>query len=272
METKMAAKNGPVAGLPGLRKLWPLALATILIAIDSVAASAACLDVRKDDTLTLGGRLTFQVFGGAPFNGGVAKGDTPEPSYILRLDDPVCVVGDDFLKSDQGVDRVQISSNADHDKAALVFAQLRHLVGLHVTVTGRSAFGAHTGHHHAPLMLPASSVQGDADQAANDASALAAVQGFYLALAAGNGEAAAKYLVSEKRSSGPLSAAAMTRFYGALDEPLSLIEVIPAAEQAFHVRYAFTASSRRCEGEAIVTTTRLNDATLISSIRTPNGC
>jgi hypothetical protein len=98
------------------------------------------------------------------------------------------------------------------------------------------------------------------------------VQGFYLALAADNGKQAVAFLVPEKRQSGPLSANAITKFYGVLDEPLSLIDVIPIASNEYKVRYTFVSHrTKRCNGEALVRT-QLKGENLITSIQSLSGC
>lgn len=235
--------------------------------------SASCLDLRRNDTLSFEGTLTFRIFGGPPYNGGVTRGDTPEPSYILKLDRAICVTGDEFLAPDEMIDVVQVYPEAERDNSGAVSFKLRSLVGSRVKVVGNSAFGAHTGHHHAPLMLPITAVDRDVGATAGYGTAMTSIQGFYLALAAGDGNEAVRFLVPEKRSSGPLSAAAITGFYGRLREPLSLLNVKPTGPSEFRVRYTFVpASLKRCEGEAIVQTVRLQDENLISSIRTLNGC
>ncbi|MGO9174029.1 MAG: hypothetical protein ACLP7P_18985 [Rhodomicrobium sp.] len=102
---------------------------------------------------------------------------------------------------------------------------------------------------------------------------MTAVQAFYLALAAGNGEEAASFLIPQKRASGPLSANAITNFYFNLEEPLTLIDVVPVRPDEFRVRYTFAArAAQRCDGVAIVKTTQIGSENLIASIKALNGC
>jgi hypothetical protein len=238
-----------------------------------VPARGACLDVTKAGPVSFVGTLTFRIFGGPPYNGGVTRGDTPEPTYILKLDRPICATGEDFVDPANSIDNVQVYPEWDQDKSGAIAERLRRLVGMHVRVEGKSAFGAHTGHHHAPLLLPINSVARDADPTEAYDTPMTTVQGFYMALAAGSGEQASAFLVPEKRSRGPLSAEAMTRFHGRLDEPLSLIDVSPVSANEFRVRYTFVARQpRRCDGEALVRTVRLHGENLISSIQALNGC
>jgi hypothetical protein len=112
-----------------------------------------------------------------------------------------------------------------------------------------------------------------APPAAALAGAAATVQAFYQALAAGDGEAAARWVIPEKRRSGPFSARAMTRFYGSLAEPLKLIDVETIAPDEVRARYTFASSaSSRCDGVAIVRTQNRRGQPLISSIKALNGC
>jgi len=52
------------------------------------------------------------------------------------------------------------------------------------------------------------------------------VQAFYMALGAADGNDASKFVIAEKRSSGPLSASVITTFYGKLIVPLTL-DILP---------------------------------------------
>jgi hypothetical protein len=236
----------------------------------SRSADAACLDIGNDKPLSLSGKLSFQIFGGAPYNGGVQQGDTPEPTYILRPDTSFCVIGDEFLDEGQVIDRVQVYP----DQGYVSLPQnLRRLVGRRVTVNGRSAFGAHTGHHHAPLMLPISGVAPLTVAPDTDQTAMTTVQAFYLALAAGSGEEATRFVVAEKRTQGPFSAAAITGFYKRLKEPLELIEVIAIHPDEYRVRYKYVASSsKRCDGTSVVRTVKRDQNNYVLSVKAINGC
>lgn len=247
-----------------------VAAAFAVISFGTGVAHGACLDVSKEGVLVFTGTLTFQIFGGPPYNGGVTKGDTPEPSYILKLDSPICAEGDDFVDPNTKVDRIQVYADSSLDGLE---PKLKRLIGQRVTVQGKSIFGAHTGHHHAPLVLPVGSVEKDPDPTAAYETPMTTVQAFYLALGAGSGEEAVRFVVPEKRRSGPFSAEAITRFYGNLDEPLTLTNVAALSGHEYRVRYRFVArGGKRCDGESLVKTVRLREENLISSITTLNGC
>ena len=104
-------------------------------------------------------------------------------------------------------------------------------------------------------------------------TAMTTVQAFYAALSAGNGEEAAKFVIPKKRSSGPLSATAISKFYGNLPEPLTLVDVVATRSGEYRVRYRYVASGpRRCDGESIVRTTQVSGSNLIESIKAVSGC
>jgi len=116
------------------------------------AADAACIDVKQTDRLSFQGTLSHQIFPGPLNFEDVRKGDAREPAYILTLDAPACAVGDDFLNASESFDRNQLLPDDARPDPALS-RTLRRLVGKGVSVQGASAFGAHTGHHHAPLLV-----------------------------------------------------------------------------------------------------------------------
>jgi hypothetical protein len=100
----------------------------------------------------------------------------------------------------------------------------------------------------------------------------AVVRAFYGSLRAGDGASAAAHVVPEKRSSGPYSSGAMTRFYGGLAEPIQLLGVTPAGAGRYRVRYHYSAGRSSCSGSAIVGVTNRGGQDLIRSIRALNGC
>jgi len=84
------------------------------------------------------------------------------------------------------------------------------------------------------------------------------VQAFYAALSTGNGEEAVKLVIPKKRSFGPLSATAISKFYGRLPEPLTLVDVVATRSGEYRVRYRYVAEGpRRCDGESIVPSQRV---------------
>jgi hypothetical protein len=98
------------------------------------------------------GRLTVQRFAGPPNFESTARGDAEERSFILHLQRPSCADDGEFIDASTSFHRVQVSASAKG-----MLTRLKRAVGHTVTITGK-AFGAHTGHHHAPLVLLADHV------------------------------------------------------------------------------------------------------------------
>jgi hypothetical protein len=136
-----------------------LVLAANLAASAQPSSAAACIDLKQAKPLRFNGVLTREVFPGAPNYEDIHKGDKPEPAYILRLRESICVTGDTFVDSSRQIDRIQIFPANTTKKSQVLWKQLRGFVGRSVAVDGREPFGAHTGHHHAPLLLPITKIR-----------------------------------------------------------------------------------------------------------------
>ncbi len=125
--------------------------------VGASASDNTCLDLKESQTISFEGVLTQKIFPGPPNYEDVRKGDKPEPTYILQLKKPICVLGDEFINPKKQIDRVQVFPDADDNNKSL-WNELRKLVDKIVVVDGNKPFGAHTGHHHAPLLLPITKV------------------------------------------------------------------------------------------------------------------
>ena len=138
-------------------RLIPFSLLFLLASIGCGSTQpstvASCIELKQARSFRFEGVLTRRIFPGPPNYENVRKGDRPEPAYILRLQKPVCLAGDDFINPNRQVDRVQIFPD-DLGEAKPLWEALRKLIGKSVVVEGTKPFGAHTGHHHAPLLLP----------------------------------------------------------------------------------------------------------------------
>lgn len=108
--------------------------------------------------------------------------------------------------------------------------------------------------------------------AVTSATGEAVVRAFYAALGRGDGARASALVVVEKRGGGPFSPRAISRFYGALPEPLRLTAITPLAPEVYRVSYRYSAGRSRCDGAAVVTLTPRNGRDFIRSIRALNGC
>ncbi|MBS0250833.1 MAG: DUF4431 domain-containing protein [Proteobacteria bacterium] len=117
---------------------WMSRSLILIILFTSPVLALDC--VRTDAKITLSGSLSRQLFS-SPFGG------EDEQTLILKLRSPICLAGDDFSDPNNRFDRVQLYSTVSSITKAL-----NATVGTDVTVEG-NGFGAHTGHHHAPLVL-----------------------------------------------------------------------------------------------------------------------
>jgi hypothetical protein len=237
--------------------------------IGSPARAADCIDVSTNSPKELSGHLVHREFPESGIDEASADQTATESAYILQLTKPLCFFGDEFLGGRVNVAEVQLVVSADDNPK--LFARLHELVGEPVSVTGRNAFGAHTSHHHAPVALIVDEVSNRAASEPDDPRS--AVEGFYLALGQGNGVEAARYVIPAKRIRGPLSAPALSSFYGNLGEPLQLLQIADLGSGRYRASYRFaTRSGAVCEGSSVVTTTGGNGESLISGIRAENGC
>jgi hypothetical protein len=142
--------------------------------------------------------LNYRIFAGPPNYEDVRKGDAPEPTYILTLTEPICASGDEFVDPGDKFHQVQIFPGSSDKATQALSRDLRRLVGKRVVVDGASPFGAHTGHHHAPLVLPITRISVASDSTESYGTAMTTVQAFYAALGAGNGEEAVKFVIPKK--------------------------------------------------------------------------
>jgi hypothetical protein len=252
----------------------PQRFALILVLCFSAAsANAACIDLKQTSSVSFEGVLSYHIFAGPPNYADVRKGDTPEPAYILALNAPICATGDEFLNPQQSFDKIQVYPAETDGAGHALWRDLRHLVGKRVSVQGKSAFGAHTGHHHAPLVLPIIRIAVAFDPTKAYGTAMTTVEAFYLALGVADGEEASNFVVPEKRSSGPLSASAISNFYGKLIVPLTLVDILAAGSDQYRVRYSYVApGAGRCNGESLVRTIKINGMNLIESIKALGDC
>ncbi|MGO8801459.1 MAG: hypothetical protein ACLQE9_16650 [Roseiarcus sp.] len=247
-----------------MRQLFVEALASVFL-FAAGSAGAACFDLSKSEPHSLTGLLSQRIFPGPPGFTDVRRGDTPEPGYLLQLPEAICLTGDEFADPAKVFSEVQL---VETDKTA---SAMRALADHNVTVELTQPIPAMTGHHHRPLVAWVTDIVAVADKAAEYGTAATAVRGFYYALAGGNGEQAAVFIVPERRK-GAFSPDEMTRFYGGLVAPLELLSLAPSGPGAYLVRYQFASRARACNGRAIVKTVNRGGSNLIASIQALDGC
>jgi Domain of unknown function (DUF4431) len=123
-------------------------LAGIAVTASAPTVSAACLKY-EPDVVQLSGKLERRVYPGRPNYESVQKGDEAETGFYLVLSEPICTDASDpagINSAQANVRLVQLNL----DKAG--YDRLRPSLGKEVTVRGTLS-AAHTGHHHAPVVL-----------------------------------------------------------------------------------------------------------------------
>jgi len=100
--------------------------------------------------VNLNGILISETFPGPPNYEGTRQGDKAEVYWLIDLSRPVCVNADkrepDLNQVQKSVRRVQLVLDP------IVYERQKGLLGKRVVVTG-TLFGAHTAHHHTPVLL-----------------------------------------------------------------------------------------------------------------------
>lgn len=96
---------------------------------------------------------------------------------------------------------------------------------------------------------------------------LQAVQNFYAALARADGNAAAAFVVPEKRGKGPFNETNIGNFFGNMRQPLQVLSIQQVESNLIRVDYTYRVTKTPCNGVAFVETTYLAGNTLIKGIR-----
>lgn len=127
--------------------------ALVLMAAASMGANArgGCYSY-EPKTVSLTGTLVRVVFAGPPNYDDVAKGDEPEPYFLLKFSSPICTVvpqGNDFDAPEQGETEMQL---VFVNNAKAFYDQWRPFLEKRIRCTGK-LFSAISGHHHTPVLM-----------------------------------------------------------------------------------------------------------------------
>jgi hypothetical protein len=102
------------------------------------------------------GTLTRKTFPGPPNYESVRKGDRAEMYWLVELRSPACVLEDkvspDLNPSQDQIREVQLVLES------AMYKTYSGLIGRRVVAQG-TLFGAHTGHHHTPVLLTVESIE-----------------------------------------------------------------------------------------------------------------
>lgn len=229
-------------------------------------AQAACYDISKGQPSQLNGHLDHRILPGPPNYEDVQAGDDPEPTYLLELDADICLEGQDFADPGRSFRTVHVVPVSGMDYA------MASMIGRRVTVGVVDRWAADNAHHRAPLVAVVGSIAPEEDISEQYGTSATVVRAFYLALGTGDGKEAARFVVPGKSAKGPLSAAALSGFYGGMEEPLKLLGVETKSDDLFVVSYAFRKGARACSGRAEVRTVNEGGKAFIEGIKALDGC
>ena len=137
------------------KHLLPPAILGVIILIWTTSAlsqsttQSQCLSY-EPAVVTLSGTLVRKTFPGPPNYDSVKKGDRPETGWFLDLPKSECVneskTEPDLNPKQSGIHEIQLVLQPEQ------FQHHKGMVGRKVLATG-TLFGAHTGHHHTPVLL-----------------------------------------------------------------------------------------------------------------------
>ena len=117
--------------------------------------AAQCLEY-EPKVVSLSGTLAKETRPGRPNYESVANGDKPETVWVLKLQEPICVLAASEINVREN-GQVEIQIVLDQNQ----YEKYQGMLGQSVTVTGR-LFHSHTGHHHKQLLLRTSEIKKNA--------------------------------------------------------------------------------------------------------------
>ena len=118
----------------------------IMLLLTIQSSPVRCINPNKSGVVLIG-TLKAHTFPGPPDWKSVARGDEPERYWLLHLNKPICVEGDDLGLKENNVSWVQLVFE-DHKP----YETYRSLLGGRVIVKGE-LFHRHTGHHHTRVLV-----------------------------------------------------------------------------------------------------------------------
>ncbi len=135
----------------------PIAALTLLALFLSgtEAGTVPCLEY-KSQVVDLRGALAVETVPGPPGFKDLAKGDRPEPVWILTLFEPICVSADSADELDRAVptaNRLQVGFVGRDG-----YMRYESMLGHDVVVSG-TLVPAHTIHHHTEVLIMARSIK-----------------------------------------------------------------------------------------------------------------
>lgn len=125
---------------------------TLMIIAFTQHAFTACLPY-EPALVTVSGKLTRETYPGPPNYEDISKGDAEETGFYLSLPKPICTAGDSSGSEESFASYPQENITTIQlviDKSG--YEALRPYLGKEISLQG-TLFAAHTGHHHAPVLI-----------------------------------------------------------------------------------------------------------------------
>ena len=176
-----------------------------LLTWPACAAAAPCYDISKGQPARLTGSLDYVVFAGPPHYADVQKGDTPNPSFVLRLAHPICIQGNKSADPKSPFRAVQLA------KTARVEGKLKPLLHRDVTVTLKDP-APDTAHRQAPVFAWLTGIAPTAHQAEFTKERVAVPPTHQADLAKTHGPAATSHQMKLAKAHGPAAASHQMKF------------------------------------------------------------
>jgi len=121
-----------------------LVVAVVVTALAGSTASADCLKANTPDQRAEGRLVSVRIT--------IPAYAQKEQAYILQLRAPACLEGTDDYDKVEKTERIHVFS-----MDGAMRKRMHGLVGKNVRVSG-NAFGEHTAHHHAPIVMSISTI------------------------------------------------------------------------------------------------------------------
>lgn len=127
----------------------PIVIAFAILLLAEPGLTSKCLQYQPS-VVTLHGTIQVKAFPGPPNYQSIADGDAPETGWYLQLQDTICLKAsaraDGIDKAEEDVNEVQLVLKQE------LYHRYRDMVGKKIAVIG-TLFHAHTGHHHAKILI-----------------------------------------------------------------------------------------------------------------------
>jgi hypothetical protein len=127
-----------------------VALLSFGIASAAFTAYGEAFCINYGGRIHVHGTLARQVFPGPPGYESIARGDTAEIYYVLKIFPPTCIGGNPSDPDEPAITNIADIQLMLTGRDQYVF--LEHMIGKEIKLSG-GLMAARTGHHHTPVLL-----------------------------------------------------------------------------------------------------------------------